>query len=49
MAPDSTTGTSPTQDGGPSPGPMATWVLSNRLARTWICNNDLLRLAVSCS
>lgn len=33
---------------GEGPGPVATWVLSYPPARTWICNNDLLRLAVTC-
>ncbi len=26
-----------------------TWVLSYPPARAWICNNDLLRLAVDCT
>lgn len=29
--------------------PAMTWVLSHPMARAWICNNDLLRLAVDCT
>lgn len=30
-------------------GPLITWVLSYPTARAWICDDDLLGLAVGCT